>query len=180
MTQKLFFTADTHFCHRFVAEHRGFNSSDEMNEVLIDNWNAVISKSDRVYHLGDVSLGPPTKTRELIDQLNGQIYLISGNHDTAAEHKLCRDRFVWIKDYYGLKVEDQYICLFHYAMRTWNRMHHNSYHLHGHSHGTLEEPSNRSFDIGVDCWNFKPVSYEQVCEKMATKTFEPVDHHGRE
>jgi calcineurin-like phosphoesterase family protein len=44
-------------------------------------------------------------------------------------------------------------------------MHHGAWHLYGHSHGALP-PYGKSFDVGVDCWNYKPVSFEQVQEKM--------------
>jgi calcineurin-like phosphoesterase family protein len=48
----------------------------------------------------------------------------------------------------------------------------------GHSHGTLPDlETSRSFDVGVDCWDFYPVSYEEVAAKMASKGFEPVDGH---
>ena len=85
------------------------------------------------------------------------------------------DRFVWIKDYFGLKVGEQKVYLCHYAFRTWNQMHRGSWHLYGHSHGTLPElETSRSFDVGVDCWDFSPVSFEEVSARMATKKFEPI------
>ena len=51
----VFFTADTHFGHYNIMRYidRPFKSVDEMNNTIITNWNKVVSKSDRVYHLGD-------------------------------------------------------------------------------------------------------------------------------
>jgi calcineurin-like phosphoesterase family protein len=100
-----------------------------MNETMIERWNSRVKKGDRVYHLGDVALGRPSEAAEILARLNGQIFLVRGNHEAVAEHKLCRDRFVWIKDYFGLKVGDQKIYLCHYAFRTWNCEHHGSWHL---------------------------------------------------
>jgi calcineurin-like phosphoesterase family protein len=37
--------------------------------------------------------------------------------------------------------------------------------LFGHSHGKLP-PYGKSFDIGVDCHNYKPLSLDEVVEKM--------------
>lgn len=177
----VFFTADTHFNHVKCQElfrPTRFSSLEEMNETIIERWNSKIGKSDRVYHLGDVALGSAVECQKILQRLNGQIYLIRGNHEQVAEHKLCSDRFVWIKNYFGLKIGEQKIYLMHYAMRTWNCMHHGSWQLYGHSHGTLQDnPNSLSFDVGVDCWDFYPVSYSEVVAKMATKTFVPVDHH---
>lgn len=181
MSNDIFFTSDTHFNHAKCCElfrPGRFGSLNEMNETLIERWNSRVKKGDRVYHLGDVALGRPEAAAEILGRLNGQIFLIRGNHEKVAEHKLCASRFVWIKDYFGLKVGEQKIYLCHYAFRTWNCMHHGSWHLYGHSHGTLPEiETSRSFDVGVDCWDFFPVSYDEVAAKMATKRFEPIDGH---
>jgi len=53
-----------------------------MNKGLIDNWNSVVSPKDTVFHLGDFSFGP---MGQYIDQLNGNIILIRGNHDRTNE-----------------------------------------------------------------------------------------------
>jgi calcineurin-like phosphoesterase family protein len=65
-------------------------------------------------------------------------------------------------------------------MRVWNKSHHGAWHLYGHSHGTLpDDPNALSFDCGVDCHNYTPISFEQVEAIMAKKTFKPIDHHGK-
>ena len=178
MATEIFFTSDTHFNHQYMLNTRKqFTSLEEMNEQLIANWNSRVKRNDLVYHLGDFALGSVAEAVTISNRLNGQIYLVRGNHDRVAENKLCRNRFVWIKDLHRVKIDGQKIYLLHYAMRTWNCMHHGSWHLHGHSHGSLPELDVKSFDVGVDCWNLFPVSYEEVATKMATKTFIPVDHH---
>jgi calcineurin-like phosphoesterase family protein len=76
-------------------------------------------------------------------------------------------------------VGEQRIDLCHYAFRTWNYSHKGSWHLYGHSHGTLPEiETSLSFDVGVDSWDFYPVSFDEVAAKMATKRFEPIDRAG--
>ena len=158
----IFFTADTHFRHKNIIRYDGrpFSSVEEMDEVLIRNWNAIVQTTDSVYHLGDVGIGRPTALRAILDRLNGKIFLIRGNHDKSAEHSLCRDRFEWIKDYHfatfgnGIK-----IALFHYALRVWDRSHHGAWHLYGHSHGRLKPiEGSLSLDIGVNSWDYKPVA----------------------
>jgi len=60
------------------------------------------------------------------------------------------------------------VVLCHYAMRTWDRSHYGSYHLYGHSHGKLERHG-WSMDVGVDCFDFYPVSLRQVIEELNKK-----------
>lgn len=181
----VFFTSDTHFGHEGILGFRtAFTTVREMNECLIDQWNAVVKSGDRVYHLGDFALwrrGDEGGLIDLCNRLRGQIYLIRGNHDSAAEHRLVRGRFVWIRRLEGLTVEKQFMVMCHYAMRTWDRAHYGSWQLHGHSHGGLAQlPGYKQMDVGVDCHGFTPISFEQVRAVMATKTFAPVDHHTEE
>ena len=178
---KIYFTSDHHFGHKNIIRfsERPFSDVDEMNEELIKRWNEKIKPEDEVYHLGDVGLMSQGKLREILDRLNGKIYLINGNHENAAQ--ACHTRFEWIKDYYELVIKDdefprgeQLIVLSHYAMRVWNASHWGSYQLYGHSHGTLpDDPNLLSFDVGVDCHDFYPLSYEEVKAIMKTKTWTP-------
>ena len=169
-----YFTADTHFGHKNIIKYtkRPFANVAEMDATLIANWNATVAPNDDVYHLGDFSLTSVARTREIIDQLNGRIHLIKGNHESAA--LACADQFEWVKDYHELVLPDtdahrgqRYLMLFHYAMRVWNGSHHGTFHLYGHSHGELPElEDQRSLDVGVDVWGFTPVSYERVREVL--------------
>lgn len=178
---RLFFTSDHHFGHKNIIKfsQRPFKDTEEMDEAMIARWNEKVSPEDEVYHLGDVGLCGVKRLRTILDELNGKIYLIKGNHESAAE--ACQERFEWIKDYHELIVEDadfykgqQLLVLFHYALREWNASHYGSFHLYGHSHGALADlPNSRSFDIGVDCHGFAPLSYAEVKEVMMKKDWEP-------
>jgi calcineurin-like phosphoesterase family protein len=154
-----------------------------MDETLIKNWNEVVKRGDNIYHLGDFSFTGINRTLEIISELNGNIHLIRGNHDKKIANQLY-SRFVWIKDYYDLRVRDpdanrgaQHIVLMHYAMRVWDKSHHGAFHLYGHSHGTLPG-TGKSFDCGVDAQNYKPISYTEVKEQMKLREFISVDHHN--
>jgi len=177
MTDNVFFTSDTHFGHTKMLEIRTrFKTLDEMNETMIENWNSVIGAHDRVYHLGDFGFCSGSEIERIRRQLNGNIFLILGNHDKLNGKQ--KGLFGWVKDYHYFEVNEQKIALFHYACRTWRSSHRGSWSLYGHSHGNLaDDPNALSLDVGVDCWNFFPVSFEQITERMKTKTFKPVDHH---
>lgn len=174
---KIWFTSDHHFGHQNIIPYakRPFTTADEMDEIMIRKWNEKVSDKDAVYYLGDFALNRPERCKEILKQLNGSIYLISGNHEVTA--LACKKRFEWVKDYYELKVNDdsvkggrQKIVLFHYAIRNWNGKNRGSFHLYGHAHGTLEEdPYALSFDIGVDNHDFYPVEYNEVKAIMLKK-----------
>lgn len=83
---KIYFTSDTHFNHEMLIreQKRPFKSVDEMNKLIINNWNKVVNYSeDIIYHLGDVSLNKKLFFDESISpKLNGKIIYIKGNHDS--------------------------------------------------------------------------------------------------
>lgn len=187
ITSNIWFTSDHHFGHKNIIRfsNRPFTDVFDMDEALIGKWNAVVGIKDTVYHLGDIFFCPSSEARLLRERLNGSIHLIRGNHDKGADS--IRDAFEWIKDIHELTIDDadaeggkQRITLCHYAMRVWNHSHHGAWHLYGHSHGSLEDDTHSlSFDVGVDCHNFQPISYKTVKDIMSAKTFTPIDHHGR-
>ena len=174
-----FFTADTHFNHANIIKYCGrpFNDVEAMNEALIANWNAVVGADDVVYHLGDFMFGRTDQEFDLVfNRLNGKTIFITGNHDKLAWAN--RHKFYGFHDsYHEVNINGQPITLCHYAMRAWNKSHHGAWHLYGHSHGTLPDSGGRSFDIGVDCHGYAPVSFEKVAKLMSERSFKPVDHH---
>lgn len=194
MGQRVWFTSDTHWGHARVIQYanRPYSSVEEMDEALIRNWNEVVQHGDLVYHLGDLSFHKPEQTCRILARLNGQKYLIFGNHDKDARREEgIQSHFVWCRDYAEIDVPDpnplipgakkprQKIILTHYSMRVWNRSHHGSFNLYGHSHGTLyDDPKLLSMDVGVDPNGYYPVSYEEVKRRMSQKRWEPIDHHG--
>jgi calcineurin-like phosphoesterase family protein len=129
-----------------------------MNEIMIDNWNKKVKPTDTIYHLGDFGFG---ELRYIIERLNGKKYLTIGSHDSNVMPYF--HLFEDIKAIIDLK--DVNIVLCHYAMRVWSRSHYGSWHLYGHSHGMIE-PWGKSFDVGVDCWKFSPISLDQVRKEM--------------
>jgi len=178
----IYFTSDHHFGHTNIIKFsdRPFESVEEMDEELIKRWNSKIRKNDHVYHLGDFGLCKSYRMKDILDQLNGKIYLIRGNHEGAAQAN--PGRFEWIKDYFELSIPDadapngrQKIMLLHYAMRVWRSSFRGTWHLYGHSHGNLpDDPKSRSFDVGVDCHDFYPLSYEEVKQMMLQKDWTPL------
>lgn len=171
-----FFAADHHFFHENIIKNcnRPFASKDEMNRVMIENWNSTLAPNDIMYYGGDMFYKGRTKEcEEILDQLHGQIYFVRGNHDQIVAK--FKHRFKFWGDLLEIKHDGKLIVLSHYAMRVWNKSYHGSYHVYGHSHGQLpEDPHSLSFDIGVDCWNFFPVPIETVLAKMTAKEYDGI------
>ena len=174
-----FFTSDTHFDDEFAIGYfnRPFKSMDEMNAVMVERWNQVVTDDDLVYHLGDFTPQDLSHFTKWALRLNGNIRILPGNMDR-----------LWLQDFginekvqvmpplislafetLGRVGQPQVIVLCHYSMQVWERSNHGSWHLFGHSHGKLKGVG-LSFDIGVDCTEFVPLSLEEVATKMAHLT----------
>lgn len=179
----LFFTADLHLGHFNMTKAgkdfcgRPWENPRDMQEGLLRNWNEVVPKGGVVWVwvLGDVG----TKMRWIEDFLgraNGTAHLVMGNHDENYTSRAlikagfasvwtCR-RLLTVKDPEGnfkpnpnLTVQE--IILDHYPMRTWKKKPHGSWHLYGHVHDNFTS-HDASFDVGVDCWDQRPISYAEV------------------
>jgi len=174
----LFFVGDLHFHHRTILKYtkRPWQTIEEMNEGLIQKWNEKIPKNATVFVLGDFSFGNEEQSIEIFKKLNGEKHLIVGNHDrffSLKYWKTCND--VTEFNYNGNS-----FFLSHYSHRVWNRSHHGSLHLYGHSHNTLpDDPNSFSMDVGIDAHpKHEPFSLEEILEKISEKTWKPIDHHG--
>lgn len=177
----VYFTGDTHFGHSNIRKwseaRKAFQTVEDMDETLIRNWNQTVRPEDTVWHLGDFSWGS-VSVASYLRRLNGTIHLIFGNHDKPARQSA--HLFASAADYREIKVDGQQITLCHYAMLTFNKSHYGAWQLHGHSHGSLpDDPNICRLDVGVDCWDLKPVSFALLNSRMSLKTFKPLDHHGR-
>lgn len=166
----IWFTSDTHFGHKNIIRHckRPFDSVEEMNEALIDNWNSVVKPNDEVYHLGDFAFhSKEAEVRQYFDRLNGRISILFGNHDDC---KAISAVAAWAGDVRTVKWEGHRFFLSHYAHRIWSKSHHGVYHLYGHSHGELPGVG-RSMDVGVDAVGYYPISAEEVVAELSSEPF---------
>jgi calcineurin-like phosphoesterase family protein len=113
-----------------------------------------------VWHLGDFALRTSAAAASaLLGTLNGRKHLITGNNDTPDITAL--PAWASMHAYAELAVGAHRIVMCHYAFRTWHGMAKGVLNLHGHSHGRLK-PLPRQTDVGVDCWDFRPIALEQV------------------
>lgn len=178
---KVWFTSDLHFWHKNICKYcnRPFETMEEMNQALINNWNSVVKEDDTVFVLGDMGFCGYDKLEPLMSQLNGKKYLIQGNHDS--------DKIVFrlyeaniIEGYYKMhevtiigdeECPDQQLTLCHFPMIDWPNKERGAWMVHGHQHQLPETPSCSvmHWDVGVDKNNLKPVSFEQLKINITTQ-----------
>lgn len=177
----IWFTADLHLFHENIMKYskRPFKIVDAMHKTIIDNWNNKVEPGDSVYIVGDfafIKSSTDDELKKILRLLKGQKFLILGNHDKGIEK--FKKYFAWIGSYKEIHYENQFIVLMHYAMRVWNKSHYGAWQLYGHSHGSLSDnPNALSIDVGVDCHDFTPLSFDEIKAIMARKNWVSVDHH---
>ena len=171
---KVFFTSDTHFYHSNIINFCGrpFKNVEVMNETLIANWNSVVGPDDIVFHLGDFCLGGSAEWTNILNRLNGKIYLIVGNHDIKNLRQGYYSHFEHIAMQMHIEVEKQKIYLNHCPFLCYGGASRDTWQLFGHVHTSKQNTGidaprlhmlfPTQYDVGVDNNNFTPVSFEQV------------------
>lgn len=172
-----FFCSDLHFGHQRIIEFHPNRADtiDEMNERIVENWNAVVSPKDETWLLGDLAMGKLDDSLKFFHRLNGRKHLVSGNHDGNRTKAL-----PWssVQDYKEWKQKPYRAVLSHYPFLTWNGAHHGVWMLHGHSHGLLEPTNTTRMDVGIDTHpEFRPYHLDEIAEIMDKRSYEPVDAH---
>lgn len=169
----VYFCSDHHFGHAAVIGmcDRPFETVEEMDQAMIEQWNAIVRPRDVVWHLGDFAYRcDPERLRKIWHRLHGQKHLIRGNHDRQATLQL-----PWVsqQDAGHITVDGQRIHLSHYAHRVWPGQYRGAIHLFGHSHGRL--PGNSTtMDVGVDAVGYLPLTLEHIREKLAKLPVAPI------
>ena len=173
------YTADNHWGHDKIIGYTGrpFGSVYEMNKTMIDRWNECVDKDDTVVHLGDFCFPEKLNIDLLLASLNGHIILVKGNHDKKKTMNALREHghvivetsvlelLIWpgigrvvathrpvypagtpdpFKDHNAKVDPDQFDLI-----------------LSGHIH-EKRLWTGKSLNIGVDQWNFYPVSQEEI------------------
>lgn len=221
----IYFTSDPHYGHKNIvrgttewesfkqgSSHQGvrdFDTLEEHNQALVDNINQLVKPNDILYCLGDWSFGGYANIEIFRKQLNCKtIHLILGNHDQHIEpiDSIYRPLFSSVQHYKELSLKipttksgkfgKTKFILSHYAMRVWNKSHHGSIMLYGHSHGTLDEmqptfanptwigdnyfiKNYKTMDVGIDTNNLYPYHLDEILEIMKNKEMLlEIDHHN--
>jgi calcineurin-like phosphoesterase family protein len=200
-----FVISDTHFGHTNIWAKfkrpdgdplRPFTSNEEMDEAMVERWNAVVKPQDHVYHLGDVAISK--KGLEFVRRLNGHKRLIRGNHDIHSD-SLYRE--VGFEQIHGVRVFVDKFILSHIPLHPDCVTDRFKVNVHGHLHtnevmqmvnptGWSHEertprPDPRYLCVSVEHTNYAPLSFEEVDARIkarweATGYTNPVRAWGNE
>jgi calcineurin-like phosphoesterase family protein len=166
----IYYIADTHFGHENVIGfcNRPFADIEEMNRVMVANWNERVKGNDTVYVLGDMFFRCKDP-ESILRQLKGKKRLLVGNHDGSWMTMLdVMQYFESVDSLLETAGSDCGLTLCHYPLLTW-RHQKKTYMIHGHIHNDTSEDywplikaRERVLNAGVDINGFKPVTLEEL------------------
>lgn len=171
----IYFTSDCHFNHLNILKYepitRPFETIEEMNEVIISNWNKKVKPEDTIYVLGDFFMGMADGVEPILDRLNGKIILIRGNHDSKSKIEIYKRKGIEVKDFDHFAYKGRYFILCHFPneseefVRMIIQDNSEVVWLYGHVHSNAPKGfHNGAYHIGVDTNNLTPVSIQEVWE----------------
>lgn len=169
----IYMISDTHLNHNNIIKYckRPFDNIEEMNDSLINNWNEIVNPNDIVYHLGDLYLGSKYDLKDLVSRLNGEIYLIRGNHDRLTV-KSYEDCGITVLKNAPILLDEYKIALSHRPIPD-TMLKPDYINIHGHIHQRKLEDildtklfnPNRHINVSCDVLNFKPKLLDELLEK---------------
>lgn len=168
----IYFTADTHFGHANIIKFcdRPFADVDEMDRILVQNWNSRVRSNDTIYILGDMFFHCERgRVEDILRKLKGRKRLVVGNHDGSWMSKVDADKYF---ERIGLMMEEtdgQHVfTLCHYPMTSWRREK-KTYMIHGHIHNDTSldfwpylASRDHILNAGADINGFVPVTLEEL------------------
>jgi calcineurin-like phosphoesterase family protein len=164
----IFVTSDQHLDHTNIIKYckRPFRTTEEMNDTLIDNWNRTVKKSDTVYLVGDLAFGRGSRNTDYwLNQLNGNIVFIKGNHD--------KSKNITFHDYYILEYQGTNFYLTHDPSNVPKKWKEWAISGHHHNNKPVEYPyidkENRRVNISVELTNYTPICIDEILHQINNK-----------
>ncbi len=158
---KVFFIGDLHIGHRNIIKFRqylGLSTEQEHREWVMDNWQSVVGKRDKVYVMGDAAFG--IDALHEYGKLNGSKILVRGNHD---DRWTAKDAEPYFDDIHGI-IKYKKFWLTHCPIHPDELR--GKINIHGHVHtATVNDP--RYFNVSVENVNGTPIELQELIQKVA-------------
>lgn len=180
-----FVISDTHFGHtnsweKFKREDgsplRPFSSTEEMDETMIERWNAKVKPQDTVYHLGDVVINQ--KSLHLVSRLNGRKILVRGNHDIFKDKQYTDVGFEQI---HGVRVFVDKFILSHIPLHPDCVTERFKVNVHGHLHANQVQvkrvnsiPGHPMANCVTNMVTFESIDPRYLCVSVEHTNYEPL------
>jgi len=177
-----FITSDLHFEHKrlpsFGTRPVGFE------EIIVQNWNKTVSADDYVFMLGDLTLGNKEKTLYHCLRLNGNKYMLLGNHDKKSTKWYLECGFTVVDPVFKIFRDDKgseaRILFTHEPVFPMPKDTHVGkkkifyYNIHGHRHGNIHHGgdlplTDRHIDMSAECTNLTPVPLFDILSHFSEK-----------
>ena len=179
MNRKIWLTSDFHFNHdkEFIYKARGFETVYDMNRAIIKNFNEVVAPEDDVYVLGDLMLGGSDRMADglsLIKQLNGELHIVRGNHDTDTRWEAYHHLYnvVECENAIYLKYQGHHFYMSHFPTFTANlekeTLKQCTLNVFGHTHQKTKFYNDIPFMycVGLEAHGCAPVNIDDVLKDM--------------
>lgn len=167
---KTFVISDTHFGHAKILTFkmedgspvREFASVEEMDDVMVERWNAVVGENDKVYHLGDVAIGK--KDLKTLARLNGRKTLISGNHDCHNTKEYLK-YFDNVRGYRVLNTQGGNRIILSHIPIDFEQRGRFSLNVHGHLHRNVKA-NPFYYNVSVEQINYTPLDVDIIFQMV--------------
>ena len=162
--EEIYFIADTHFGDDNIRryENRPFENTVQMEQEIIKRWNNVVKDTDRVYVLGD--FGADKYEKDLLNKLNGKIYLVKGNHDEYSNDYYRNAGFIEVYDL-PVILGDFWI-LSHEPLYVNSNMPYANIFGHVHNSPIYKTYSSQHYCVSAERIDYTPVSMKQIMKKV--------------
>ena len=150
----VFVTSDNHWFHHNIIrfQERPWNA----DQLMMERWNATVGTDALVLHCGDVAhrctLEHITKH---LTPLNGDKYLLRGNHDRQARALYFVNRGWRLIQPFTARYRDWFVLFTHRPLPV-AQLPQRTINVHGHIH--RQPPySTRHINVSVERWDYTPV-----------------------
>ena len=136
-----YYISDLHIGHANVVkfDNRPFADIMEMNNRIIENWNARVKTDDTVYILGDFIWAKESEWPFYVGPLAGNKVLIRGNHDPKQFSATTKKMFQEITNLKEIKDGGRHVVMCHYPIPFFRAgFAPTAFMLYGHVHQTIE------------------------------------------
>ena len=146
--------SDTHFFHENIGRY--CDRPDGWQEMIIENWNRLIQPGEIVFRIRySWPLGKRESIEGLVPLLNGQLYLMRGNHDRRSNGFYQRQGIILVPDPNLMNYPSGLNLVF--SHRPIVPLDPDVLNLHGHIHNNVDhELGARHINLCVEVRDYRP------------------------